>query len=63
MTFNVGDKVLFSSPNYLIIDREGEDVYKNLKDNNIYTVSIVGIVCLRLENIKGVYLKEHFRKI
>ena len=63
MIFNVGDKVLYSSPNYLITDREGEDMYKNLKDGNKYIVSIVGIICLRLEGIGGVYLKEHFRKI
>ena len=44
MIFNVGDKVLYSSPNYLITDREGEDMYKNLKDGNKYIVSIVGII-------------------
>ena len=42
MIFNVGDKVLFIPPNYLITDKEGEDMYKNLKGGNTYIVSIVG---------------------
>ena len=56
MIFNIGDKVIFSSPNYLIFDKEGENVYQHLKEGNTYTVSIVGILCLRLLEVEGVYL-------
>lgn len=60
--FNPGDKVLFMPPAYTIYDLEGRDVYKNLETNKEYIVDEAYILCLKLKDIEGIYLKERFHK-
>ena len=60
---NIGDKVQFLQPNFIVYDKEENEVYEKLKPGNTYTVKEVGIISLSLEGIGGSYLKEHFRKI
>ena len=35
---NIGDKVQFLQPNFVVYDKEGNEVYEKLKPGNIYTV-------------------------
>ena len=57
-----GDTVIFISPNYVIYDRGGREVYKDLAPGGIYTVEDSCILTIKLKDKKGLYLKEHFRK-
>ena len=58
-----GDKVQFLQPNFIVYDKEGNEVYEKLKPGNIYTVKWKGILSISLEEVEGVYLIEHFRKV
>ena len=60
---NIGDKVQFLQPNFVVYDKEGNEVYEKLKPGNIYTVKWKGILSISLEEVEGVYLIEHFRKV
>lgn len=60
---NIGDKVQFLQPNFVAYDKEGNEVYEKLKPGNIYTVKWKGILSISLEEVEGVYLIEHFRKV
>ena len=60
---NIGDKVQFLQPNFVVYDKEGNEVYEKLKPGNIYTVKWKGILSISLEELEGVYLTEHFRKV
>ena len=60
---NIGDKVQFLQPNFIVYDKEGNEVYEKLKPKNIYTVKWKGILSISLEEVEGAYLTEHFRKI
>ena len=60
---NKGDKVMFIPPNFIIYDKEGEEMYTQFKTGIHYTVKDVHILCLELEEFEGMYLTEHFRKI
>ena len=58
---NIGDKVQFLQPNFVVYDKEGNEIYEKLKLGNIYTVKWKGILSISLEEVEGVYLTEHFR--
>ena len=58
---NIGDKVQFLHPNFVVYDKEGNEIYEKLKSGNIYTVKWKGILSISLEEVEGVYLTEHFR--
>ena len=60
---NIGDKVQFLQPNFVVYDKEGNEIYKKLKPGNIYTVKWKGILSISLEEVEGDYLTEHFSKI
>ena len=60
---NIGDKVQFLQPNFIVYDKEGNEVYEKLKPGNIYTVKWKGILFISLEEVEGAYLTEHFRKV
>ena len=60
---SIGDKVQFLQPNFIVYDKEGNEVYEKLKPRNIYTVKWKGILSISLEEVEGAYLTEHFRKI
>ena len=60
---NSGDKVQFLLPDYIVYDKEGDEVYEKLKPGNIYTVKEIGILFLSLKEVEGGYLIEHFSKI
>ena len=59
----IGDKVLFLQPNFLVFDKDGNEVYEKLKPDNVYTVKWKGLLSISLEEVEGAYLTEHFRKI
>ena len=59
----IGDKVLFLQPNFLVFDKDGNEVYEKLKPGNVYTVKWKGLLSISLEEVEGAYLTEHFRKI
>ena len=52
---NIGDKVQFLQPNFIVYDKEGNEVYEKLKPGNIYTVKWKGILSISLEEVEGVY--------
>ena len=60
---NIGDKVQFLQPNFVVYDKEENEVYEKLKPGNIYTVKEIGILSLSLKEVEGEYLIEHFSKI
>ena len=60
---NIGGKVQFLQPNFIVYGKEGNEVYEKLKPGNIYTVKWKGILSISLEEVEGVYLIEHFRKV
>lgn len=60
---SIGDKVQFLQPNFIVYDKEGNEVYEKLKPGNIYTVKWKGILSISLEEVEGAYLTEHFRKV
>ena len=60
---NKGDKVMFIPLNFIVYDKEGNEVYEKLKPGNIYTVKWKGILSISLEEVEGTYLTKHFRKV
>ena len=60
---NKGDKVMFIPLNFIVYDKEGNEVYEKLKPGNIYTVKWKGILSISLEEVEGAYLTKHFRKV
>lgn len=61
--FNKDDVVIFSKPNYMITDHQGNNPYEGLVENKEYIVEESRYLTLVLKNHKGVYLKEHFTKV
>ena len=61
--FKKGDRVRFLGTVMPILTPNGFDMHAALEVRGIYTVKDSFIVALQLEEIDGVYLKEHFRKI
>lgn len=59
----INDKVKFIHPNFKVYNKEGEDVYRYLKEDTKYIVEEVLILTIKLQGIKGYYLKENFRKL
>ena len=61
--FKNGDKVKFLGTDRIILTTDGINVYDMLEVGKTYIVKQSLIICLELEEIPGVFLKEHFRKI
>ena len=57
------DKVRFIGIDKPLYTKDGLEMYGLLKEGEIYTVKESSIVGLYLEEVEGMFLKEHFRKI
>ena len=44
-------------------DTDGNELYVELVPGEIYTVKEALMVCIKLEEFDGIYLKEFFRKV
>ena len=62
-TWSKGDKIQFLLPSYTIYDEEGNNIHEKLKPGDVYTIKQVGIIAITLEEVEGMFLQEHFRKI
>ena len=60
---NKGDKVMFIPPNFIVYDKEGEEMYTQFKTGIHYTAKDVHTLCIKLEEVEGMFLKEHFRVV
>lgn len=58
-----GDKVIFLGLKNILYNRNGDDMYAGLTPGQIYTIKQSFIIGLYLEEMDGMYLKEHFRVI
>ena len=61
--FKNGDKVKFLGTDRIILTTDGINVHDMLEVGKTYIVKQPLIICLELEEIPGVFLKEHFRKV
>lgn len=61
--YKKGDRVLFLGTPYPIYDKEGNELYVELKPGEFYIVKDSYIFSIKLEEFDGIYLKEFFRKI
>ena len=58
-----GDKIRFISIDKPLYTKDGLEMYGLLKEGKIYTVKESFIVGLYLEEVEGMFLKEHFRVV
>ena len=63
LNFKVGDKIRFIGFSHTIYDKDGNELYAELKIGNTYTVKDVFILSIKIEEFDGMYLTEHFSKI
>ena len=58
-----GDTVMFLGVDRPVFDINGNQLFVGLTPGNNYTVKQSFIVGLSLEEVEGMFLKEHFRKV
>lgn len=58
-----GDTVIFLGLERTMYDTNGNELYVGLIPGNKYTVKESFIVGIHLEEIEGMFLKQHFRKV
>ena len=58
-----GDTVVFLGLRSILYASDGNELYAGLVRRNKYTVKESFIVGIHLEEVEGMFLKEHFRKI
>ena len=57
------DKVRFIGIDKPLYTKDGLEMYVSLKKGEVYTVKESFIVGLYLEEVEGMFLQEHFRKV
>lgn len=61
--FKKGEKVRFLGTEYIMYDTDGNELYVELVPGEIYTIKEALMVCIKLEEFDGIYLKEFFREV